>query len=53
MAAKNNETPAIQVNKRKKKTVFLQWAPVYLMMLPGLLYLIINNYIPMAGLVIA
>ena len=53
MAAKNNETPAIQVNKRKKKTVFLQWAPVYLMMLPGLLYLIINNYIPMAGLIIA
>lgn len=53
MAAKKNETPAIQVNKRKKKTVFLQWAPVYLMMLPGLLYLIINNYIPMAGLVIA
>ncbi|MDE7187197.1 MAG: ABC transporter permease subunit [Lachnospiraceae bacterium] len=27
--------------------------PLYLMMLPGLLYLLINNYIPMAGIVIA
>lgn len=29
------------------------WLPLYLMFLPGALYLIINNYIPMAGLVIA
>lgn len=27
--------------------------PLYLMMVPGLLYLFINNYIPMAGIVIA
>ncbi|MGG4205620.1 ABC transporter permease subunit [Paenibacillus jamilae] len=27
--------------------------PMYVMMLPGLLYLLINNYIPMAGLFIA
>lgn len=27
--------------------------PFYLMMIPGLLYLLINNYIPMAGLVMA
>lgn len=27
--------------------------PVYLMALPGLIYLFINNYIPMAGLVVA
>lgn len=27
--------------------------PLYLMVLPGALYLIINNYIPMAGLIIA
>ena len=26
---------------------------LYLMMLPGLLYLLINNYIPMGGIVIA
>lgn len=30
-----------------------RWWPMYLMMIPGLTYLIINNYIPMAGLVIA
>lgn len=27
--------------------------PFYIMMLPGIVYLIINNYIPMAGLVVA
>ena len=27
--------------------------PLYLMFLPGALYLILNNYIPMAGLIIA
>ena len=30
-----------------------RYVPLYLMMIPGLLYLIINNYIPMAGLIIA
>lgn len=30
-----------------------RYLPVYVMMLPGLLYLFINNYIPMAGLVTA
>ncbi len=30
-----------------------KWTPIYLMMLPGALYLLINNYIPMFGLVIA
>ena len=29
------------------------WAPVFMMMLPGLIYLFINKYIPMGGLVIA
>ena len=27
--------------------------PLYLMALPGLIYLLINNYIPMSGLVVA
>jgi len=27
--------------------------PIYIMMLPGLLYFLVNNYLPMAGLVIA
>ena len=30
-----------------------RFMPFYLMMIPGLLYLLINNYIPMAGLVMA
>jgi putative aldouronate transport system permease protein len=30
-----------------------KWLPLYLMMLPGIVYLIINNYIPMLGVVIA
>jgi putative aldouronate transport system permease protein len=35
-------------NKFKKKYI-----PIYIMMLPGLLYLVVNNYIPMLGLIIA
>ncbi len=37
----------------RRKAKFLKWVPVYLMMLPGALYLLINNYIPMFGLMIA
>ena len=32
---------------------FKQFIPLYLMMIPGAAYLIINNYIPMTGIVIA
>jgi putative aldouronate transport system permease protein len=32
---------------------FKKYAPFFLMMAPGLLYLIINNYVPLIGLVIA
>ena len=41
--------PKVLTRKGKGK----QFLPVYLMMLPGLLYLFINNYMPMAGLVVA
>ena len=30
-----------------------QWVPLYLMLLPGMVYLFINNYIPIAGIVVA
>ena len=30
-----------------------KWLPLFLMMAPGLVYLFINNYLPMAGLVVA
>lgn len=34
------------------KSVFRHWE-LYAMMLPGFIYLLVNNYIPMAGLVVA
>ena len=40
----------------RKKTplqIFLHWLPFYIMGLPGIIYLFINNYIPLAGLQIA
>lgn len=46
------KTEVLVLNKKKKiklRTVL----PVYLMMLPGAVYLLFNNYIPMAGIVIA
>lgn len=47
-------TNAIAVKKKGSKTERIRrWLPLYLMMLPGALYLIVNNYLPMAGLVIA
>ena len=42
-----------EVKKGKKKNVLKEYCPLYLMMLPALLYLLINNYFPMAGMVIA
>lgn len=46
-----NQVPGIR--KRSKWVIFKEWLPVYLMMLPALVYFFINNYMPMAGLVIA
>lgn len=41
------------MTKKKKKKKFIHWLPFYLMGLPGILYLLINNYLPMIGLQIA
>ena len=38
---------------KKKKFRWRRYLPLYLMMTPGTIYLIVNNYIPMAGLVLA
>ena len=44
----------IAVKKKGSKAERIRrWLPLYLMMLPGALYLIVNNYLPMAGPVIA
>lgn len=47
--SKKRNTPFRTTKKEKLKA----YLPFYLMALPGLLYLTINNYIPMGGLVVA
>ena len=39
--------------KLQRKEKFKNDFPLYLMMLPGLIYLFINNYMPLPGLVVA
>ena len=39
--------------KAKKKTNWRRFIPVYALMLPGLLYFFINNYMPMPGIMVA
>ena len=46
MASKTAGVPGKKLRIRK-------YIPIYLIALPGLVYLFINNYIPMAGLVVA
>lgn len=46
-----NGTKSLGMKRKRKK--FLKYLPLYIMLIPGLAYLIINNYIPMFGLVIA
>ena len=46
----------LKKNKKKDKLTwvqFKQYIPLYLMLLPALIYLFINNYIPMTGIVVA
>lgn len=44
---------AIVKKKSLKKTNYKHYIPLYLMMIPSLTYVFINNYIPMAGIIIA
>ena len=44
---------AIAAKPKKKKNKVKEYLPLYLMMLPGLLYLLINNYLPMTGIILA
>ena len=39
-------------NKVKKKEI-IRYLPVYLLILPSLIYIFINNYIPMGGIIVA
>lgn len=42
-----------KTEKKSRRKLLQRYWPLYLMMLPGCLYLLINNYIPMAGIIIA
>ncbi len=46
------ERRATRSRRRRLKRV-RAFLPVYLMMVPGLVYLLVNNYVPMAGIVVA
>lgn len=41
------------ISKAARKAQIMHNIPLYLMFLPGAIYLLINNYIPMSGLIIA
>ncbi|MFR7477690.1 MAG: ABC transporter permease [Acutalibacteraceae bacterium] len=43
----------VEVHKKSLWKRLRPYLPLYLMMVPGAIYLIINNYIPMAGITIA
>lgn len=43
----------IRMKKEGRWKAYKEHWPLYIMMLPGLIYLAVNNYIPMAGIVIA
>lgn len=38
---------------KEKRSRYRKYAPLLIMMIPGLLYLLVNNYLPMVGIVIA
>lgn len=40
-------------NSKKKLKLIKRYIPVYIMALPGIIYLFINNYMPLPGLVLA
>lgn len=49
----SSSVTVVNDKKQKRRLERKRWLPVYVMMLPGLIYLFINNYMPLYGLVIA
>ncbi len=43
----------VKVKQPRKKIRWARYIPIYFLALPGMIYLIINNYLPMFGIVIA
>ena len=52
-AAKKQPVYHEKLSPKKKKALIKRSIPIYLMALPGLIYLFINNYMPMPGIVLA
>lgn len=48
-----NGVSAKKAGKKKKKKHWKEYLPYYLLALPGLIYMLCNNYLPMFGIVIA
>ena len=48
-----SNTTAAAMPRKKKKFRWRRFLPMYIMALPGLIYLICNNYMPMFGIIIA
>ncbi len=44
---------SVAAKPRMNRKRFARYIPVYVLMLPGLIYLFINNYMPLPGLVVA
>ena len=38
---------------KRSKIRWKRYLPLYLMMVPGIIYLLVNNYMPMSGLILA
>lgn len=53
MSLKEKSKASVAISRKKKLTKLTRWLPVFLMMTPGIIYLFINNYMPLVGLVIA
>lgn len=53
--SKAQKMKAVRTDRRTKMTWrrFRRYIPIYLIMLPGLVYLFINNYMPLPGLIVA
>ena len=49
----DERTSAKTITRGKFRKKYYRFLPLYLMMIPGLLYLLINNYVPMSGVIIA
>jgi putative aldouronate transport system permease protein len=47
------ELKQVKHNKKGFRKIIKKFWPLYIMMLPGMIYIMINNYIPMLGLTIA